>query len=1036
MLVIAEEEPGLKEVQGILKDEMQRVSLLAGATVDGAIEALNQAKLDAIILDESFSEGTGLMYVKTAREFQPGVPIIILGDRLDKDNIGALMRSGATDFILRDELFRLPALLQDVLAEPKFVHGPGATWGIGGAAEARFRAIFDTIGIGIALVLPDGRILESNFALQQMFGYSADELRSLTQKDISHSQDDAQEKAQYQRLLKGECAFFQVEKRFVRKDGRIIWGRLTVTLGGADSGAPRFSVLMIEDITERQEVEQANLQYASIMESSNDAITNETFDGTILSWNAAAERLFGYPASEANGRSITMILPPGRMEGEYWRIVDRIRSGERVDNFETVRVRKEGTRVFVSMTVSPIFDVAGKIVAICTVSRDITERKRIENLSANFARLGERLSSATASVEAARIIVDAADRLLGWDACKLVLCSTDHQKMTEVLTMDVINGQRTDFSFSGEDSAVSPVMKSVLMDGAKLILREAPVQAPPEFIPFGDRSRPSASLMYAPVRNGPSVIGVLTIQSYQLNAYSQRDLETLQSLADHCGGALERIRAETENQKLAAFAQFNPNPVLELSNEGKVTYSNEAARHLAEAVGVKDPIELLPAQIPALVRECLASGKEKLRIEKSLGKRTFSWSFFPIPFIGVVHSYGGDITDRHNLEEQLRQSQKMESIGQLAGGVAHDFNNILTVIQGHASLMSMNSTLTKAGKESVEQIKMASSRAANLTRQLLTFSRRQVLQPVNLDLNEVVRNMTKMLTRLLGEQINLIVNCAPDLPVITADQGMMEQVLMNLTVNARDAMPHGGDITIETSVFVVGPAYVLMVPEAHPGVHVCMTVKDTGKGIPAEILPRIFEPFFTTKDVGKGTGLGLATVYGILQQHHGFVRVNSTVNQGSVFQIFLPAAKGKSGELLDKKKQAEDLRGGNETILVVEDEAPLRMLVKCVLEKYGYTVYDAPSGRAALSVWEEHKKDIKLVVTDMVMPEGVGGRELAESLVVKNPELKFVFCSGYSLDVIGTSMVLEEGMNFLQKPYAPDRLIRTVRSVLDKKPVA
>lgn len=385
--------------------------------------------------------------------------------------------------------------------------------------------------------------------------------------------------------------------------------------------------------------------------------------------------------------------------------------------------------------------------------------------------------------------------------------------------------------------------------------------------------------------------------------------------------------------------------------------------------------------------------------------------------------------ERKNLEQQLLQAQKMESVGQLAGGVAHDFNNLLTVIQGHASLLLTHPTLDNAGQESVEQIALAAERAATLTRQLLTFSRKQVMQSRCLDLNEVVGGVTKMLTRILGEDVHLQVHYGSRSPFIQGDAGMIEQVLMNLAVNARDAMPRGGHLTIRTEDEPVDAEYVALNPHAILGNYVCLSVNDTGCGIPPEILPRIFEPFFTTKGVGKGTGLGLATVYGIVHQHKGWVSVYSEVGQGTVFRIYLPASE--AGETARPTHKEQDVRGGDETILLVEDEAPVRALVRNVLERYGYKVIEADSGRVALETWDRHR-EAALVLTDMVMPGGMTGRELGQQLHSYNPSLPVIYTSGYSADVVGKDFALVEGENFLQKPYAPRKLLLAIREALDQ----
>jgi two-component system, cell cycle sensor histidine kinase and response regulator CckA len=389
-----------------------------------------------------------------------------------------------------------------------------------------------------------------------------------------------------------------------------------------------------------------------------------------------------------------------------------------------------------------------------------------------------------------------------------------------------------------------------------------------------------------------------------------------------------------------------------------------------------------------------------------------------------------DVTAQKRLEEQLRQAQKMEAIGQLAGGVAHDFNNILTVIHGHASLLQAGGTLTGAAARSAQQISQAAERAATLTRQLLAFSRRQLLHPRQLDMNEVVANMTKMLGRILGEDIALQLNYSPHPAPVHADAGMMEQVLLNLAVNSRDAMPKGGLLAIEISTLEVGSHRLAEHPEARAGQFVCLSVIDTGCGIPPEILCRIFEPFFTTKEVGKGTGLGLATVYGIIKQHQGWIEVESEPGQGATFRVFLPRSL-ETAQVASEPPAEPPARGGTETILVVEDEAPVRELVCHVLAGHGYKILQAESGAKALKVWRESKDQISLLLTDLVMPDQVSGRELAEKLWAEQPRLKVMFTSGYSADTIGKELALRPDLNYLQKPYNPRKLALAVRACLD-----
>ena len=498
--------------------------------------------------------------------------------------------------------------------------------------------------------------------------------------------------------------------------------------------------------------------------------------------------------------------------------------------------------------------------------------------------------------------------------------------------------------------------------------------------------------------------------------------------------AIERNRAEREIQKLAAFPRSNPNPVLEFSADGTILYANDASQKMAASFGVASLELAMPPETKSIIAQCLLTGENQFNLQSTLQKRTISWSFIPIPANGVVHCYATDITERLNLEAQLRHSLKMEAIGQLAAGVAHDFNNILTVIQGHVDLLISVPPGQIDLNHSLEQIRQATERAGNLIRQLLMFSRKQVLQPRYVDLNEIITNISRMVQRLLGEHISFSFVSAQGLPSIYADVGMIEQVLVNLAINSRDAMPHGGRLVLTTSRQVIEASASRPHPEARAGEFVCLSVKDSGCGMDATTLSHLFEPFFTTKDTGKGTGLGLATVYGIVQLHHGWIVVESQVGVGSTFTIFFPIGT-KPAEAIPQPPGTRPLpvKGGTETILVVEDEPALRSLVVSILELYGYRVFQAPTGVSALKVWEQHKSQIDLLLTDMVMPEGMSGRQLAERLLQENPLLCVIYTSGYSPGMAGKDIALMEGFNFLPKPYPPSRLAQVVRESLDSR---
>ena len=395
----------------------------------------------------------------------------------------------------------------------------------------------------------------------------------------------------------------------------------------------------------------------------------------------------------------------------------------------------------------------------------------------------------------------------------------------------------------------------------------------------------------------------------------------------------------------------------------------------------------------------------------------------------LVRTWGiqRDVTERMHLEEQLRNAQQLEAIGRLAGGVAHDFNNILSIIMGHGELLLAAVGGDEGSRNGLEQIRRAADRAASLTQQLLAFSRKQVLQPQVLDLNEAVADVQKMLARVIGEDIELIAKLHPSLLSVKADPGQIEQVLMNLAVNARDAMPHGGRLAMETSNVELTAEQGRDLDLA-PGLYVMLRVTDTGLGMGAAVLPHVFEPFFTTKPMGKGTGLGLATVYGILKQSGGTIQVESETGHGATFRIYLPATAG--GVHKPERIASEKVKGGSETILIAEDEADLRELTRIFLEGYGYKVLDANGADQALQTAELYAEPIHLLLTDVIMP-GMSGRQLAEQILSKRPETKIVYMTGYTDDMVAQHKVLEPGVQLLQKPFSKSDLALKVRSTLD-----
>jgi PAS domain S-box-containing protein len=520
----------------------------------------------------------------------------------------------------------------------------------------------------------------------------------------------------------------------------------------------------------------------------------------------------------------------------------------------------------------------------------------------------------------------------------------------------------------------------------------------------------------------------------------------------------ERKKAEEALRQEKDFnltlVQASPLFFVAIGPDGKTLMMNEAMLHalgytIDEVVG-KD---YLSTFVPVADREVLLPIFQRLvnqkestlnenHVQTKEGRELLvEWHGRPVfkasgdldYFFGV----GIDVTQRKqvaekmaSLQEQLRQSQKMEAIGRLAGGIAHDFNNLLTVIKGYTQL-SLNET--KEGdplRGNIEEIKKASDRAADLTRQVLAFSRRQIMEVKVLDLNDLLQNLDKMLRRIIGEDIELVMLLGKDLGRVKADPGQIEQVVMNLAVNAKDAMSEGGKLIIETGNVELDEAYANAHVAVTPGPYVMIAVSDTGTGMPPEVRDRVFEPFFTTKGKAKGTGLGLSTVYGIVKQSGGNIWVYSEPGQGTTLKIYLPRVD-EPAERLKAQVMGEELPHGSETILIVEDDKEVRKLAVRILTRQGYTVLDGSYGAEAFNVCRQHKGPIHLLVTDVVMP-GLDGRALSESLSKLHPEMKVLYMSGYTEDAIIHRGVMEKGMNYVQKPFTVSGLVNKVREVLDK----
>jgi two-component system, cell cycle sensor histidine kinase and response regulator CckA len=791
-----------------------------------------------------------------------------------------------------------------------------------------------------------------------------------------------------------------------------------------------------------EEILDPRRQYLEqLFQSSPDALIVVDASFRTLCVNQEFQRIFGYTAAQILGQSIdAFIFPPDRAAEVQW-IAQCLQRGERL-TLETQRRCKDGTLLDVSVSSAPLI-IDGGTVAFYAIYRDISERKRAEALSSALYRIAEKASATQDLQQFFAAVHGIVDELM----CARNFSIALHDPESDLLS----------FPYFVDEQESAPAPGKLSSGLTEYVLRTGePLLCTPEFAQQMQRrgqvkliGRSALHWLGIPLKVNSHILGALVLKSYSRNSgFRERDKEVLTLVSQQVAAAIDRKRNEQalrrSEVRYRSLVQTAVYGIYRSSLEGRFLDVNPA---LIGMLGYNSALEVMaldpqkdvfvePREYARLVDEFRRTGrmdgfearwrrKDGVAITVRISGRAVAGGDEPAD---VLEAIAEDITERRVLEDQFRQAQKMEAVGRLAGGIAHDFNNLLMVISGYTEVLLDQLTLGHPLQAKAEAIKQASDRATTLTRQLLAFSRKQLLELKVIDVNAIVADMERLLRPLIGEDVELTTSLAPSVGCTRADAGQLEQVVMNLVVNAKDAMPEGGKICIRTAVVTLDESYRPENTFIKHGPYVMISVSDTGEGMDGETQARIFEPFFTTKEKGKGTGLGLSTVYGIIKQSGGYVFVQSELGRGTVFTIYFPRVDEPCDARGDTPVSLA-AAGGSETILLVEDEESVRQLVRETLEARGYRVLEAGNGNAALALAAHHPDPIHLLITDVVMP-GLSGHELVAQLLPARPGIKVLYLSGYAQDAFSSPLAAEGQKAFLQKPFTLQSLSRKVREVL------
>ena len=911
---------------------------------------------------------------------------------------------------------------------------------------AYVQALTENNPLAIVTLDMERRVQMCNPAFERLFAYSLDEIRGKELEALICPPGRQTEMTELiGRAMTGNVVRAATQRR--RKDGSLVEVQLLgvpLVVNGERTGS--FGIY--EDITERSRAEHAQRRaeekYRRIFENAVEGFFESTPAGRFVTVNPAMARIAGYLSPAEMVREVQDIGKQLYVDPEIREDLKRgLEKQGILEGFECQMYRKDGSKIWIAMNVRAIRDASGKIVSHDGTAEDITERKRSELERQVTTEISHAVSVTDKLDDLLRLIHAALRKVLDAKNCFVALYEPSDGTFHYPFYVDQFDpapppDQREELGLSCA-AYVFRTGRPILM--SQDVFRSLAKQGEVELV-----GTPSPSWLGVPLRTPAQTIGVLVVQNYENeHVYAERDLEFLSSVGGQIALAIERKRAEERIRESEARLRvlIEQLPAVLWTVDKNLRFTSAVGAGLAR-LGLK------PNQIVGMTLTEYFETTDQTFAPIAAHRRAVEGEAMAFPLEWKEGSYAChaeplrdasgklqgaicmalDVTDRKKLEEQFRQAQKMEAVGRLAGGIAHDFNNLLMVIQGYADLLADRLPPGDPLRRNAEQIQSSAQRAASLTQQLLAFSRKQILAPKVLNIQTVVADMEKMLRRLIGEDIELQTSSASDLWLVKADRSQIEQVVMNLAVNARDAMPKGGRLMIETANIEFDSKMSYPSTVLAPGKYVMLAVTDNGCGMDATTQAHIFEPFFTTKEKGKGTGLGLATVYGVVKQSGGYIWVYSEPGHGTTFKVYLPRIEDDvTGKGSDRDADARALPRGSEVVLLVEDETGVRELAREYLEMCGYTVIEASDGHTAIELAAMHSGPIHLLMTDVVMP-GIGGRELADRVTSLRPSIKVLYMSGYTDQSVVRQGVLEEDAILLQKPFTLAALASKLREIL------